>query len=62
MFAVSTDGEHVIWAGVFGEESRPVFDDAVGPVFDSIISSAFSPDGRATWWAQRGDVIYRVTA
>lgn len=61
-FAVSPDGEHVIWAGLFGAEHRPIIDNLVGPGFDRIISSAFSPDGRATWWAQRGDVIHRVSA
>lgn len=61
-FAVSPDGEHVIWAGSFGEEQRPIFDSLVGPGFDRIISSAFTSDGRATWWAQRGDVIHRVSA
>jgi hypothetical protein len=61
-FAISADGTHVIWAGVFGEEARPVFDDHVGPSFDSVISSAFGADGRPIWWAQRGDAIYKVTA
>jgi hypothetical protein len=60
-FDVSPDGEHVIWAGLFGDESRPVFDDHVGPSFDRVISSSFDAAGIATWWAQRGDVTYRVT-
>jgi hypothetical protein len=62
MFAISADGTHVIWAGLFGEEARPVVDDHVGPSFDRVISSSFASDGRPTWWAQRGDAIYRVTA
>jgi hypothetical protein len=62
LFAISPDGAHVIWAGLFGEQERPVFDDQVGPDFDRVLCSAFAADGRATWWAQRGDVIHRVTA
>ena len=61
-FSISPDGVHVIWAGLFGDEVRLVFDDHVGPSFDHVISSAFGADGRATWWAQRGEVIHRVTA
>jgi Tol biopolymer transport system component len=62
VFAVSPDGEHVIWAGSFGEEHRPIIDDLVGPGFDRIIGSGFTSDGRATWWAQRRETIYRVSA
>ena len=61
-FVVSPDGEHVAWAGVFGEEMRPVLDERVGPPFDLVLDWAFDEDGRAVWWAQRADSVYRVTA
>ena len=61
-FAVSPDGEHVAWAGWFGEEWRPVIDDSVGPPFDQVLHWTFEEDGTAVWWAQRGRVICRVTA
>lgn len=61
-FAVSPDGEHVVWAGVFGDEWRPVIDDRLGPSFEQVFVSAFEADGTAVWWAQRGEVVYRVTA
>lgn len=61
-FAVSPDGEHLAWAGVFGEEAHPVLDDRVGPPFDMILDWSFDASGTATWWAQRADTVYRVTA
>jgi len=61
-FAVSPDGDHVAWAGLFGDESRPVIDDRVGPAFDRVLDWAFDGSGIATWWAQRSDVVYKVTA
>lgn len=61
-FAVSRDGEHVAWAGAFGDEARPVLDDSVGPPFDMILHWTFDEDERAVWWAQRGDTVYRVSA
>jgi hypothetical protein len=41
---------------------RPVLDDEVGPAFELTVAWSFDPDGVATWYAQRGDVVYRVTA
>jgi hypothetical protein len=61
-FAVSPDGEHLAWAGVFGGESRPVLDDKVGPPFDLVLDWSFDRSGTAVWWAQRADTVYRVTA
>lgn len=61
-FAVSPDGEHVAWLGVFEEGVRPVLDDRVGPAFESPLGVSFDLDGNATWTAQRADVVYRVTA
>jgi hypothetical protein len=61
-FAVSPDGEHVAWAGVFGEESRPIVDDMVGPSFDRVLDWSFDASGTAVWWVQRADTVYRVTA
>lgn len=61
-FMISPDGEHVAWAGFFGEECRPVIDDRLGPTFDQVVSWAFGEEGTASWWAQRGEVVYRVTA
>ena len=61
-FEISPDGEHVIWAGYFGDECRPVFDDRTGPSFDRVLNWKFDAGGTATWWAQRGDAIYRVTS
>jgi hypothetical protein len=60
-FAVSPDGEHVAWAGVFEEEARPVLNESVGPPFDLLLDWSFDPDGRAVWWAQRADTVYRVS-
>jgi hypothetical protein len=60
-FAVSPDGEHVAWAGVFGDQARPVIDERVGPSFDRIIDWSFDASGTATWWAQRADTVYRVS-
>jgi hypothetical protein len=50
----------VAWAGLFGDEARPVFDDEVGPAFDSIDECRFADDGTAGWWAQRGEVVLKV--
>ena len=58
----SPDGEHVAWMGMFGEGVRPVLDDRVGPAFELPLAWSFDADGVATWYAQRGDVVYRVTA
>ena len=61
-YAVSSDGEHVAWAGTFDEESRPVLDDRVGPAFDAVLAWSFDESGTAAWWAQRTDTVFRVTA
>lgn len=61
-FAISPDGEHVAWAGSFGDECRPVIDDRVGPPFDQVVSWAFGQAETVFWYAQRGDIVYRVTA
>ncbi len=61
-FALSPDGGHVAWAGVFREDMRPVLDEQVGPPFDLLLDWAFHEDGRVVWWAQRADTVYRVTA
>ncbi len=61
-FAVSPDGEHVAWMGVFDGDVRPVLDDRVGPAFDRPLGCSFDASGRATWTLQRADVVYRVTA
>jgi hypothetical protein len=37
-----------------------VFDDELGPPFESISDCGFTEDGTAYWWAQRGTVISRV--
>lgn len=61
-FRVSPDGAHVAWGGVFPDGTRPVIDDRVGPTYDQVLSWSFAADGVATWWTQRGDVLYRVRA
>jgi roadblock/LC7 domain-containing protein len=61
-FAISPDGEHVAWAGMFGEELRPVLDERVGPPFDQLLGWTFDAAGTAAWWARRGETILRVTA
>jgi Tol biopolymer transport system component len=61
-FAISPDGEHTAWLGLFDGAWHPVLDDRVGPPFDTPYTSSFDSDGRATWYAQRGDAVYRVTA
>lgn len=61
-FTASPDGGHVAWAGQFGDQSRPVLDDRVGPAFDTVHHWSFDASGAAAWWAQRADTIYRVTA
>jgi len=61
-FAVSPDGEHVAWMGLFGAAWHPVLDDRVGPEFSVPLAWSFDADGHATWYAQRDDVVYRVTA
>ncbi len=61
-FAVSPDGEHVAWLGLFEGAWHPVLDDRVGPAFEQPLWSTFEADGRATWYAQRGDAAFRVTA
>lgn len=61
-FAVSPDGEHVAWMGKFEGEWRPILDDQVGPAFEMPLAWSFDAAGVATWYAQRGDVVYRVTA
>ncbi len=60
-FAVSPDGEHVCWAGRFGDRVRPVVDDRVGPTFEDIIAWDFDASGVARWWVQRGDTISIAT-
>jgi hypothetical protein len=60
-FRTSPDGEHVAWAGRFGDVARPVLDDRVGPAFDSVLDWSIRPDGTATWTAMREGVIQRVT-
>ena len=59
-FAISPDGEHVAWAGVFGGKARPVIDDRVGPAFDMVFGARFGASGTATWFAQRADTVVRV--
>ena len=59
-FRVSPDGTHVAWGGVFLDGACPVLDDRVGPRYDQVLSWSFGPDGVATWWVQRGQVLYRV--
>ena len=54
------DGVH--GAGGPMRPGRPVLDDEVGPAFELTVAWSFDPDGVATWYAQRGDVVYRVTA
>ena len=61
-FAVSPDGAHIAWAGMFGDESRPVLDDRLGPPFDFVLSALFDASGAPCWWAQRDETVYRVTA
>jgi hypothetical protein len=61
-FAISPDGEHAAWIGLFDDAWHPVLDDRVGPAFDAPFTSSFDADGRATWYLQRGDVVHRVTA
>ncbi len=61
-FVVSPDGAHIAWAGMFGEEARPVLDDEIGPPFDIVLGARFDPSGAACWWAQRGQTVYRVGA
>jgi hypothetical protein len=61
-FAVSPGGAHVAWVGLFGGDWRPVLDDRVGPGFSMPFAWAFDSDGRATWYLQREQVLYRVTA
>lgn len=60
-FALSADGEHVAWAGLFGADVRPVIDGRLGPACDHVISCAFDEAGNVTWWAQRGELVHRVT-
>jgi hypothetical protein len=61
-FAVSRDGDHVAWVGLLRGEWRPVLDDRVGPGFSMPFAWSFDDDGRATWYLQREQVLYRVTA
>jgi hypothetical protein len=61
-FALSPDGRHVAWLGRFGDAWHPVLDDRLGPPFESPFVSMFDAQGLATWYAQRGDAVYRVTA
>jgi hypothetical protein len=61
-FAVSPDGQHVAWGGLFEDEGRPVLDGEVGPELDGILLSSFDDAGVATWWAARGDEILLVSA
>ena len=60
-FRLSPDGAHVTWAGVFGDDVCPVFDDEVGPSFDLILDCGFDGHGAAVWWAQHGADVVRVT-
>jgi hypothetical protein len=60
--AISPDGAHVAWAGLFEGAWHPVLDDRVGPGFSAPFAWSFDADGRATWFLQRDDVLYRVTA
>jgi hypothetical protein len=61
-FAVSPDGEHVAWMGLFAGAWHPVLDDRVGPAFSSPLAWSFGADGHPIWYAQRDDVVHRVTA
>jgi hypothetical protein len=61
-FAVSPDGEHLAWLGLFEEGVRPVLDDRVGPAFEAPLGVSFDDAGNATWMLQRADVVYRVSA
>jgi hypothetical protein len=61
-FAVSPDGTHVAWVGLFRGEWCPVLDDRVGPGFSMPFTWSFDADGRATWYLQREQILYRVTA
>jgi hypothetical protein len=61
-FSISPDGEHVAWAGGFGQAQRPVVDDRVGPPYDDVIGWSFGADGVATWWAMRGDDVFIIQA
>ncbi len=60
-FAVSPDGEHVAWMGLFAGAWHPVLDDRVGPEFSNPLAWSFGADGHPIWYAQRDDVVYRVT-
>jgi hypothetical protein len=60
-FRISAESGHVAWAGVFGDQVRPVLDDEVGPPFDEILACDFAEQGTAVWWAQRGQERVRVT-
>lgn len=60
-FAISPDGEHVAWMGMFRGAWAPVLDDRIGPPFAWPLACWFEPDGRATWFLQLDDSVYRVT-
>lgn len=60
-FAISADGEHVAWAGMFDEGARPVIDGTLGPPFEIVFSSGFDESGAAVWFVQSADTVYRVT-
>jgi hypothetical protein len=60
--AISPDGEHVAWMGMFRGCWAPVLDDQVGPPFTWPVACWFEPDGRATWYLQLDDTVCRVTA
>ena len=66
-YRLSPDGNHVAWAGLFDPDgadasARPVLDDRIGPAFDRVLDWTFLPDGSATWYAQRGRSLIRISA
>lgn len=54
-----TPGGGTAWAGRFGEKDRPVLDQEVGPDFDVIVACRVD-EHAVTWWAQRGETVYRL--
>lgn len=59
-FRLSPNGAHIAWAGFFGDETRPVFDDEVGPPFGRFYDCKITDDGAAVWWAERGRTVFRI--